>query len=692
MERSGNEEHAAPIEITTLGGLDIRTEGRELPGFSAQPVRMALLVHLAVEGETTRDAVIALLWPESDDRRGRHALSQTLFALRQALGEGWIHARGQLLRVTDAVTLDATRLERALEEADYERAVALYRGPFLDGWHLRASPEFQQWVDRRREHFAALNREACRGCAAAAVAEGDLAKGVAIAREWVAREPLDPEAQHLLLTLLLERGDPQSALRQYRAYERRLRDEELEPLPETRRLLEWIQLQIRAEAAPAPVAPPAGRTEPRIAVLPFRHHGREEDRYFTEGFTDELTNALARIGGLAVTARTSTIQCDPAGVELARIGEELGLDHVVRGSVRWDSSSTRPTVRISAALVRVADEVQLWGETVDVRFPSGFDVAPDVAERVARALGLPRGAAGERSPTPWMSGDQEAYELFLKAFQYANHRNQEGLETAALLYQQAIALRPDFARAYAGLAQLYAVVPGFTGSQPREWLPKAKRAAERALSLDVDLAEAHAAAAFVALHLDWDLPTAERHLNRCLELAPSYAPAWVRLGYVLCATGRSGAARRAAERGLALDPLSVATNFDTGYQYWQLRDRVAALRQFRRVQQLDPGFGPAHFFIGADSFQRGRTDEARREWSRIEHAGPLFQDVVARLDQPHDAIEALDRMTELAPGPVHFLMVSALYALLGDHARALHWLEGHAANVRGESGHLETGR
>lgn len=540
------------IELSTLGGLSVRVDGRETPRFSSQPVRSALLVYLAIAGDTTRDAAIALLWPDSDTPEARHALSQTLYELKRTLGDGWLAAQGERLRVTPAVSVDAVRLEGLIAEGDLATAVGLYGGAFLEGWHLAASKEFRQWVDGERERLAAVYRQACREHADELVAEGDRASALKVARGWAAQEPLEADPHHLLVSLLLGAEDPRGALREYRRYERRLEREDLELLPETRDLLGRIQLRL-------------------AAGIPTRENGVPE-------------------------------------------------------------------------------------------------------------------ASGSRSA----DRHHEAYELYLKGRQHGNHRSRESLETAADLFQRAVLIQPDFARAYAGLAEVYAVYPGFTGAQPREWFPKALHAAQRALELEADLPEAHAAMAFPLMHT-WKLHDAERHLTRCLELAPSYAPAWVRMGYLLCALGRFREARLAAERALALDPLSVATNFDTGYQFWQLRDRETALRQFRRVQELDPGFEPAHFFIGADHLAEGQAETARREWSRLEGMGPLWEPVVARLDRPEEAAKALDRMTELAPGPVHYLIVAASYTLFGTSERALYWLEGHARNVTGEPGRLETG-
>ncbi len=651
------------IEITTLGGLSIEDDATEIPAFSGQPIRTALLVYLSVERETTRDAAMAVLWPERDRRRARHALSQTLYQLKRTLGEEWLDARGERLRVTERLLTDAGRLARAVEESDYETAAGLYKGPFLDGWHLGASLEFEAWVDRQRDRLAVLYREACRGWVAECQALGQGAVAVETARQWATKEPLEPEAQHQLISLLLEADDPRSALRHYRSYERRLRKEGLEPLPETRRLLERVQLRVGHPPADTAagttrdrpgVAGGSGRVTPHdrpIAVLPFQHDGPAEERYFTQGFADELNSELARIPGIAVTARTSAIQFGRRDLPLSRIGHELGVTHVVRGSIRWDTTAVPARIRIRAALVRVADGTHLWGRSYQVDLADGFEVQADMIAAITAGVGLAWCGAAPVTHARTMAREREAQELFLKAFQHANQRNETSLRTAADLYQRAMVLQPDFARAYAGLAQVYAVFPGFTGAQPREWYLKARSAARKALELDPDLAEAHAALAFPLFHL-WDMNGAEHHLDRCVELAPSYAPAWVRRGYLFCATARPRDARHAAERALALDPLSVATNFDTGYQFWQLRDRDAALRQFRRVQQLDPRFDPAHFFLGVHSYQGGDLDRARQEFSRIEKQGPLWPPVIDRLHRPPEALAALDRITELAPGPV----------------------------------------
>lgn len=686
------------IEIRTLGALSVFLDGAEVEEFVAQPVRTALLVHLAIEREATRESAMALVWPERDSGRARHALSQTLYELKRTLGEDWINAHGERLRVSERIEADAIEFATAVEEGSFERALALYRGPFLEGWHLKDSAEFERWVDRQRQRLASLYREACREHAAEGLARGDRGSALATARRWVEAEPLEADAQHLLIELLAETGDHQGALRQYHRYERRLRAEELTPLAETTALIERIKRDagstgdtLAAFAAQEATLPGAERPVPRLVVLPLEHLGDPDDEHLTEGFSDELTNRLVQVPGLAVIARTSAIQYRNSDKTIAQIGRELDVDYVVEGTVRWDKSSLPNRVRISPQLIRVSDSSHLWADTHEADATEVFEVQADVAERVTEALDIQLLASEPAFQRQRPTRDPEAYEFYVRGYRYWIQRSESGMKAAAELFQRAIALDPDYAQAYAGLAQVYVLFPGIIGTQPTEWYPKAKLAAQKALALDPNLAEGHAAAGYVAFLYDWDLKATEEHLTRAIELAPSYAPAWCWLGYFLCTAGRADEAREAIARALVLDPLSVATNWDVGFQYWQLRDRDRAVQQFRRVQQLDPDFFPATCFLGAIQLREGNTEAARRELSRIKKLGPLWDALVQVIGDRDRAIEALDRYVDLGPGPVHWYLASTLYALLGEPERALYWAEGHYRNVRGEADRLETG-
>lgn len=224
------------IELFTLGRLAVVVDGAAASGVSTQPVRAALLVYLAVEGEATRDAVIGVIWPEYESRSARRALSQTLYQLRRDLGDGWVTSDGSYLRCTDRLSTDAVDFERAAENGDFEAALDLYRGPFLKSCFLVSSSGFQQWTDRQESRLAALHRRVRTGRINELVRDGDMDLAIRCARGWVDLAPLEDEPRQHLMRLFLDAGERAAALRQFDAFSRLLEREGLAPLPETREL------------------------------------------------------------------------------------------------------------------------------------------------------------------------------------------------------------------------------------------------------------------------------------------------------------------------------------------------------------------------------------------------------------------------------------------------------------------------
>ncbi len=163
------------LALRVLGGFQVVQDGREVSELTAQPGRAALLVFLALEGSTTRDSVVALLWPEHDALKARHALSQTLHRLRGALGDDWLESEGERLAIAPAVEVDARTFEALVEKGEHEQALPLYHGPFLPGWFLAESPGFELWADRQRARLERLHRHARRERIRACRERGDIA-------------------------------------------------------------------------------------------------------------------------------------------------------------------------------------------------------------------------------------------------------------------------------------------------------------------------------------------------------------------------------------------------------------------------------------------------------------------------------------------------------------------------------------
>ena len=222
--------------IRTLGPPVVRVNGAELVALPAQRLRCALLVFLAVERETTRENVLATFWPERPVERARHAFSQTLYELRRLLGDDWVDVQGERV-VVRGIAVDAVELEAAVARGDTETAVRLYGGPFLDGFALDLKP-FEAWAVRRRAQLGRSHRKASRDRIAALLQAGNLAAALEVSRRWAELDPLEDEAEHRYLELLVQAGHRGDALRVYAEYERLLQRElQVEPLDETKELV-----------------------------------------------------------------------------------------------------------------------------------------------------------------------------------------------------------------------------------------------------------------------------------------------------------------------------------------------------------------------------------------------------------------------------------------------------------------------
>lgn len=247
------------IRLCTLGSLAVLVNGTDVGEMRGRPVRLALLLYLALERTTSRDEIMALLWPESDRDHARQALRQTLYALRQDLGDDWIRTDQDRLQATPSLTADAKEVMEAADESRPERVEELYQGSFLEGFHLAESQPFQLWCDQWRARLERLNRQARRALIDERVAAGDLVAALEAARRWVDLDPLEDEARHRVMEILSRLGRGGEALREYEQHAAFLALEGLEPLDDTRALAE----EIRASESSIPPlgADPPGRAE-----------------------------------------------------------------------------------------------------------------------------------------------------------------------------------------------------------------------------------------------------------------------------------------------------------------------------------------------------------------------------------------------------------------------------------------------
>ena len=240
------------IQLVTFGGLRVLDGAGELEPLLAQRSRAALFICLTIERRMPRDALMAMFWPDSHALNARHALRQSLYHLNKTLGgREWIVSRAHELVVHGGVGSDATAFAEALAQGDAERALSLYHGPFLAGVHLVDLRSWESWVDGRRARYARLFRTACRDVLKARLAARDLSGAIAVGERWVATDPTDDEAQHQLIAALALAGERAEAVRQYETYARLLAAEGLEPIDETRALIERLRTERRRPTSAA---------------------------------------------------------------------------------------------------------------------------------------------------------------------------------------------------------------------------------------------------------------------------------------------------------------------------------------------------------------------------------------------------------------------------------------------------------
>jgi TolB-like protein/predicted Ser/Thr protein kinase len=352
----------------------------------------------------------------------------------------------------------------------------------------------------------------------------------------------------------------------------------------------------------------AGRQkEPSIAVLPlFDMSPSKDQEYFCDGMAEELINALGRVAGLRVASLTSALQFKGRAQDIRRIGEELGVETVLEGSVRKAGNR----LRVTAQLVNVSDGYHLWAERYDRDLDDVFAVQDDIARAVVEKLQVKLVGRAETPLVKRLTESPEAYRLYLQGRYYFSRRYKGQLDKAMQSFAEAIQVDPLFAAAYAGLADSYSVM-GFYGFLPAsEVHTRAREAAERALALDDSLAEAHHAIGQAKVFLDWDWPGIKREFARALDLNPGLAVTHAYFSLPSAITDETDLSRREAQRAAELDPLSALTTFLCAASHYLRRDYDRALAECERMLELDPDFVPGLWLSSLVLSPFGRHEES----------------------------------------------------------------------------------
>lgn len=636
------------FRLRVLGGFML--EGPDGSPVSALPHRraMAVLAVLAVSGDLgcTRERLLALLWPESDEAHARHGLRDALHAIRHALTPESIPSIASLLRLDSSVVgSDVLAFSQAMVSGRPTDAVRAYGGPLLDGFHIDGAPEFEHWLSGERARLARECVEALEGLATSAKDTGDWADA---ARWWaraVEHDPLNSPFVLHQMQALTAMSDRANAIQVGELHVRRLRQEfGLEPDPLVLATIGRIQrgelpappgagLRLTPAAqveqagtapeirTPMPAAerriprrgwwvagvaavvvlaaaagvrywlrPPAAQSHaPRtaVAVLPFRNLSTDSSyASFAGGLHDELLTQLGKVGSLRVVGRVSVGEYQQTSKPLHQIGEELGVGSIVEATVQVDGNRLRVVVQ----LLDPVTQTGLWVERYDRTLDDAFAVQSDLAQRIVAAVGatLTSAEAGAIAAAP--TQNPGAYQLYLQGLEY---RRRPGLlrqnwEIAQQLFERALVLDSSFAPAHAALSIVHWAMYGSEYDPSPTRLERARQAADLALRLAPNLPEAHVARGLARYFARGDFRGALDEFSLGLRDAPNNAELLAWIGRAQRALGNSDSAILAFERAGSLDPRNANLFHAMGDTYHYLHRYREAIETYRHALALAP--------------------------------------------------------------------------------------------------------
>ncbi len=422
------------------------------------------------------------------------------------------------------------------------------------------------------------------------------------------------------------------------------------------------------KSAPAPKA---------IAVLPLANRSADpENEYFSDGMTEEIINALAKVPGLQVASRSSCFAFKGKQVDIREVGEKLGVASVLEGSVRKVGNR----IRITAQLISVENGYHLWSETYDRQLEDVFAIQDEISRAIVDALKLRLGSDAGQLVAP--TKNLEAYTLYLKGRFFFNKFTNPGLRKGLNLFQQSLLQDPGYARSYAGIADCWCNLAD-DWVVPDDAYPRAKAAATRALQQDPELAEAITSIGKVLCWYEWDFAGAEQQLRRAVALNSNYAEGHWAFGSVLPTVGKLGEAVEEMRKALTLDPLYPEYSRWLGRFLLYAGDYPAAIAQTHKTIELNADYFPSYLDIGAACLAQGQPEEAL-EWFRhgqgldtsVRSYDAFIVRALAPLGRGDEAEEILNRLEE--ESRQHYVRAEVMamgYAAVGDFDRAFACLE-----------------
>lgn len=435
----------------------------------------------------------------------------------------------------------------------------------------------------------------------------------------------------------------------------------------------WLSRQSAKPGKPGPIN--------SLAVLPFESiKAGNEDNYLGLGMADVLITRLSSLDKIVVQPTSAIRKYDALGLHPIDAGRELNVDAVLEGTLQKIDDRLRVTLRLHD----VRDGRTVWSGKFDEKFTDIFIVQDLISDQVASALTLNLSRDKRALMVRHYTENTEAYELYLKGRYWWNKRTAESLRKAIGNFEKAIAMSPNYALAYAGLADCYNLLNILEAMPPEESFSKAKSAAAKALELDDTLAEAHAALGWTKWVYDWDWNASQSEFKRAIELSPNYATAYDQYGVCLAQRGQFEEALRQLKQAQQLEPLSLVTQVHIGWVYFYSGQYDLAIEQYNRVLEMDPGYFWARAHLSQAYEQKGmyvqaiaelqKVLEQASETSKARHIAGMAH-VYGISGRPDEAKELLnDLLRREKERRVSPYSIALVYAGLGNEEQAFAWL------------------
>jgi serine/threonine protein kinase/TolB-like protein/Flp pilus assembly protein TadD len=432
-----------------------------------------------------------------------------------------------------------------------------------------------------------------------------------------------------------------------------------------------------------PAVPAAGPAITSLAVLPLANLSADsEQEYFADGMTEALITDLAKIGRLRVISRTSVMRLKGSKKSLPEIAQELKVDGVVEGSVLRSGDR----VRITAQLIRAATDEHLWAQSYDRDARDVLALQGEVARAIAQEIRITLTPQEQARLSGTRRVDPEVHQLYLKGRYHENKRTPADLKKALDYFRQAVDKDPTYALAWVGLSDTHYLLGslGYDVLPPRETMPKAKAAAQKALEIDDSLGEAHTSLAMVLHGYDWDWAAAEKEFRRAIELSPNSASAHhFYAASHLASLGRFDEGLAEEKKAQEMDPLSLIISMNVARQHYYAGRYDDAIAQGRKTLETEPNFFSGRSLLGLLYEAKGMHPEAIVELQKVMAQAPDSINTLGRLGYAYGRagkrgealsfIEDLRQRSKQTYVPAYDIAV--IYVGLGNKDASFEWLD-----------------